>query len=268
MKFTANDGVLYRVHTAGEGRPLVGLHGFTGTGRGLLQYFPLLTTARRMIAPDLLGHGDTDAPDAPARYQIERAAADIAALIDTHADGRADVFGYSMGGRLALYLALTYPSRVRSLILESASPGLEMDDERTARIYSDDGLAARIERDGVAAFVEDWERLSLFASQSDARRAALRPERLAQRPNGLANSLRGMGTGMQPSLWDQLQQLSMPVLLITGALDTKFRAIAAQMVAQMPHAQHIVIPDAGHAPHLEQNSVFQSALAAFLQIIH
>jgi len=77
-----------------------------------------------------------------------------------------------------------------------------------------------------------------------------------------------MGTGMQPSLWDQLQQLSMPVLLITGALDTKFRAIAAQMVAQMPHAQHIVIPDAGHAPHLEQNSVFQSALAAFLQIIH
>lgn len=264
MNFKSTDGVVYQVHSMGERMPLVILHGFTGTGRGMLKAFSDIRDSRRLIAPDLLGHGETDAPDDPHRYRMESAAADIAALIDAETDEPVDLFGYSMGGRLALYIALNYPNRIRSLILESASPGLNDESERAVRRQRDEKLADSIERGGIEAFVEKWERIPLFATQTDAMRESLRAERLAQRPRGLANSLRGMGTGVQPSLWGRLDELSMPVLLITGALDTKFTEIARKMTDSIPKAQHIVIPDAGHTVHLEQPAAFQAAMLSFL----
>jgi 2-succinyl-6-hydroxy-2,4-cyclohexadiene-1-carboxylate synthase len=264
MKFQSDDGVNYHLHTGGAGDPLVALHGFTGTGQGIVSSLAGLIDTRRIVAPDLLGHGETDAPADPVRYTMERAAADLAALIDHAADGCADVFGYSMGGRLALYLALAYPARVRTLILESASPGLESDDERAARRIRDDVLANQIECDGCAPFVEQWERLPLFATQTAEMRAVLRPERLSQRPEGLANSLRGMGTGVQPSLWGRLGELQMPVSLLTGADDPKFTAINVRMAASIPSARHIVIADAGHTPHIEQPAVLTAAIGTFL----
>lgn len=246
--------------------PLVLLHGFTGSSANWQPLQQALATERTTIAIDLLGHGETDAPAVPARYAMEPAAQDLAELLARVTPGPIDLLGYSMGGRLALYFATAYPDRIRRLILESASPGLAEEAARQARIASDEALAARIEAQGIGAFVDYWEQVPLFASQRKLpaiAREKLREQRLRNRELGLANSLRGMGTGAQPSLWDTLPLFDKPTFLLTGALDTKFCAIAEQMVDRLPQADQMTIPDVGHTIHLEAPTLFHTALTTF-----
>lgn len=243
------------------------LHGFTGSTVNWAPYQPLFATTYRTIVVDLLGHGQTEAPADPARYTMEHSANDLAGLLTTIAPGPVNLLGYSMGGRLALYFAVHYPYLVQSLILESASPGLADAEDQQARMRSDEQLAIAIETQGIAAFVERWEKLPLFATQQTLPATVqeqLRAQRLHNRPLGLANSLRGMGTGRQPSLWDQLSTITAPTLLLAGELDQKFKVIANQMATYLSHATVAVVPEAGHTIHLEQPAVFQAHLLNFL----
>jgi 2-succinyl-6-hydroxy-2,4-cyclohexadiene-1-carboxylate synthase len=248
-------------------KTLVLLHGFTGSAAGWGSHLDAFAAANlRVIAFDLLGHGQSDAPADPQRYSMEHCRADLLAALQEFGvgAGEAVLLGYSMGGRIALYLALS--GYFRALILESASPGLAGADERAARRVADEALAASIERDGVAAFVERWEQLPLFASQRtlpSEQREALRAQRLRNSARGLANSQRGTGLGVQPALHDRLAALDIPVLLITGELDQKFCEIAAQMAHLLPRAQWRKVPGAGHAVHLEQPEVFDEAVIEF-----
>jgi len=265
--YTIN-GLRYGVFEVGRGAPLVLLHGFTGSAAGWQPLMQHLAGHRRLIAIDLPGHGRSDAPGDAARYRMERVATDLAALLEALDAAPADWLGYSMGGRLALYCALEYPDFVLRLVLESASPGLTSAAERQARCAEDEALAARIEREGLAAFVTYWESRPLFASQArlpDAIRAVQRTQRLDNKPEGLANSLRGMGAGAQPSLRSRLPELRRPVLLLAGELDEKFVAINRSMAAALPEARLSIAPDAGHAVHLEQPAWFAAALEAFLK---
>jgi 2-succinyl-6-hydroxy-2,4-cyclohexadiene-1-carboxylate synthase len=249
------NGLHYTVRRAGDGPPLLLLHGFTGTGDTWHLLWDDLAPDYTVIAPDLIGHGTTDAPADASRYAMPQAAADLIALLDALSLERVHLLGYSMGGRLALYMAVYHAERLHTLMLESASPGLRNAPDRVERRARDDALADRIERDGIPAFVDFWQGLPLWNSQqttlSAEARAALRAERLRQRPSGLANSLRGMGTGVQPSLWRALPGLECPVSLIVGEADEKFRAINTAMQGDLPQARLHVIPDAGHTPHLE-----------------
>jgi 2-succinyl-6-hydroxy-2,4-cyclohexadiene-1-carboxylate synthase len=159
-----------------------------------------------------------------------------------------------MGGRLALHFAVAQAEMVDRVILESASPGIADPHDRSVRQAADDELADRIERDGVAAFIEPWVAQPLFQSQSrlpEAKRARARALRLENSAAGLANSLRGMGTGAQAPLHGALRALRHPVLLVTGEYDSKFRGIAAGMQEALPDATMRIIPDTGHAPHWE-----------------
>ena len=184
--------------------------------------------------------------------------------------GHAIILGYSMGGRIALYTA--FSGYFRALILESSSPGLEDAAEREERRASDEALAASIEREGVPAFIERWERIPLFASQKTLPsecREALHRQRLQNNATGLAQSLRGVGTGVQPSLYTQLPTLHIPVLLIAGELDTKFTTIAKRMAQALPQSQLHIIPAAGHTVHLEQPQLFTSLVRDFcLSLVH
>lgn len=256
-------GCRYFVTAQGHGRPLLMLHGFTGSSQSWRELIPTLSSRFQVITVDLLGHGRTDSPPDPTRYQMAEATADLLAILSELNVARADLLGYSMGGRLALYTAVHYPHRINRLVLESASPGLKSEQERQERRQRDNALADRIEREGIESFVNFWEQLSLWDSQKQldtAVRQKLREQRLQNNPAGLANSLRGMGTGSQPSLWGQLGNLTMPVLLQTGELDGKFTAINRQMAAQMPTAQLKIIPNAGHTVHLERPSLFSQIL--------
>jgi 2-succinyl-6-hydroxy-2,4-cyclohexadiene-1-carboxylate synthase len=266
--FKANDGVCYYFETYGAGSPLVLLHGFTGCHQNWNPHINVLATQFLVIVIDILGHGRSDSPPDESRYHMETVGADIISVLEGLVNEPVHLLGYSMGGRLALYLAVTYPERMRTLILESASPGLATAVERQARIERDRELADWIEQYGMEAFVNRWEQLPLWASQQHvpvAKRQALRQQRLQNNPVGLANSLRGMGTGVQPSLWSSVKRINLPILVLAGALDPKFVAIGRQLSAQMKDAQLKIIPDAGHTIHLERPSRFQHLVVSFLK---
>jgi 2-succinyl-6-hydroxy-2,4-cyclohexadiene-1-carboxylate synthase len=246
---------------------LLMLHGFTGSAASWGDHLDTLAAyGLRVIALDLPGHGQSDAPADPRRYAIEYCQQDILAALQKLgvSQGEALLLGYSMGGRVALYTA--FSGFFRALILESASPGLEDPAEREQRRTSDEALAASIERAGVQAFIDHWEKLPLFASQSTLppeAREALRRQRLSNRAGGLAQSLRGVGTGVQPSLHARLPTLHIPILLIAGELDTKFSAIARSMAQALPQSQLRIVPGAGHAVHLERPEEFDSLVRDF-----
>lgn len=261
------NGLSYHVETAGEGAPLLLLHGFTGSAAAWHPFLPDWSRRFRTVAVDLPGHGRTGAPRDSARYRTEAAVDDLCRLMDRLSIGRAAVLGYSMGGRLALSLAMLRPERVAALILESSSPGLASAEERVARVKQDEALADRIEREGIERFVDYWENLPLFASVKrlpDDVRERLRRGRLANRTHGLAGSLRGMGTGVQPSWWHRLPELNVPVQLITGERDAKFRGIAERMQRALPDCRLAVVPDAGHLVHVEKPELFATIVVNFL----
>lgn len=261
---TAGDA-RYHVELAGSGPSLLLLHGFTGSA-ATWQPFRAAFASMRTIAPDWLGHGRSDSPRDPARYRMENAVEDVITILDTIGERRVNVLGYSMGGRVALALALAHPERVAALVLESASPGLASADERQARRAADEALADFIEQEGMEGFVNRWESQPLFASQrrlTDGVRRHLREQRLAASPDGLARSLRGLGTGVQPSLWEQLAALAPPTMLIYGELDEKFVAIGRAMAAA-PRIELRIVPDAGHAVHLEQPAAFTRMVMEFI----
>ncbi len=248
---------------------LVLLHGFTGSATGWHQHIDYFARhGVHVAALDMLGHGNSDAPTDAQRYSIEHCRADILAAMQTLniAPASTILLGYSMGGRIALYSALS--GYFRALILESASPGIEDHFERLQRRNSDEALAQRIEREGIAAFVDYWENIPLFASQQRlpvSLQQALHAQRLRNRVEGLAGSLRGVGTGVQPSLWDALATLTLPTLLLAGRLDQKFTAIAQRMQQLLPDAHLRLVENAGHTIHLEQPAIFQQHVLTFCE---
>lgn len=246
---------------------LVMLHGFTGSAASWGEHLDIFAhDGLRVIALDMLGHGESDAPAEFERYSIEHCCEDIITALRMLAvqEGEAILLGYSMGGRIALYTA--FSGFFRALILESASPGIEDNVERAERHGSDEALAARIEREGIPAFVDYWENIPLFASQQtlpEEVRATLHAQRLHNRADGLANSLLGVGTGAQPPLYVALPELQIPVLLLVGELDSKFTSLGQLMQQLLPHAKLCIVPEAGHAVHLEQPALFQQQVLAF-----
>jgi len=246
---------------------LVLLHGFTGSTKTWQRVIELLPDTVKIVTIDLLGHGKTESPKDPSRYSMIEQVKDLEEIfqqLDLH---DFTLLGYSMGGRVALSYAVRFPKRIKRLILESSSPGLQTEEEQALRRQSDERLADEIEEKGIHWFVEKWENIPLFASQKrlpEEVQQAVREERLSQTETGLANSLRGMGTGAQASLWRKLIRLNMPVLLITGELDQKFIHIAEQMMLQLPNAQHITVQNVGHSIHVENPEQFATIVKGVL----
>lgn len=271
----AINGIELNVETAGlplgpSVPALLLLHGFTGSIANWQPFIATWGSKYHVIMVDIIGHGKSDAPNDPERYAMDRAATDLISVLDHLGIARSHVLGYSMGGRLALATAVHYPERIRALILEGASPGLEDPLERGERRKRDEALAARIEQEGIAAFVQYWETIPLFASQHklpSSIRTKMRLERLANREIGLAGSLRGMGTGVQPSLWHELKRVNLPVQLITGEEDHKFSHIAERMLERLPQAECHRVAGAGHTVHVEQAAIFDTIVMDFLKKI-
>lgn len=260
------NGLGLNVEVTGDGQPLLALHGFTGSSRTWAR-FSGSWPGFRLIAPDLIGHGSSDCPPDADGYGMQRAARDLERLLDDLGLPSAVVMGYSMGGRMALQLALAAPSRVDALIVESASPGIASVEERQVRMETDHLLARQIEEHGMNWFVDRWEAQPLFASQQRLPtqiRSELRRQRLGNSPRGLANSLRGMGAGSCEPLGGRLPELTMPVLLIAGELDEKYRCLARTMADALAKPTVKVVPRAGHAVHLERPDIFAGLVRGFL----
>ena len=244
---------------------IIFLHGFLGLGEDWLEIAQDLSRDHFCILPDMPGHGKTHKSDQQLCNMATTSEAIVNLLDDLKID-RVTLLGYSMGGRIALYTALHFGQRMKALVLESASPGIEDNKERTDRADLDDLRAEQIERKGVAAFVEQWYNAPLFGSlhTKPEKLALLKQSRLVHDPHTLAAALRGLSVGRQPSLWKEIPQLDIPTLIIAGAMDKKYCDIAGKMAALMPRCRQITIGNAGHNAHFEQPRELLARLREFL----
>jgi 2-succinyl-6-hydroxy-2,4-cyclohexadiene-1-carboxylate synthase len=241
------------------------LHGFMGSSADWREVMAALGDRTFRIAVDLPGHG-ASLELAPDTYKVEGAARAVIGILDGLDVVRPVMVGYSMGGRLALYLALRYPERCAGLFLESASPGLENSSKRAARRAADESKAKRLESGDLEAFLRDWYRQPLFASlaQDEILLVQTTEARRRNDPGELARSLRGMGTGSQPSLWGELESLSMPALAVAGGLDEKYARISSRMRSINPRIRSTVVPGAGHTVHAEAPAEYVALLGRFV----
>ncbi|MEO1273544.1 MAG: alpha/beta fold hydrolase [Myxococcota bacterium] len=257
---------------------MIALHGFTGEGLDYALLNDGLGDALDLLAPDLVGHGCSEAPLPLERYRITSCAADVWGWTQTmvrsqHTTGTKPVLlGYSMGGRTALTTAVAHPEAWSALILVGATAGIREPSAQQARQATDRKRAEQLRTEGLEAFLERWRRVPIIATQEripEPWQSAIRTRRLkVNTAEGLARSLEGMGTGTMPPLWEQLGVLKCPVLLTVGAEDTKFRRIAEAMQPLLGgYTERVSIAGAGHAAHLEAPQAFHAQLRRFLEKI-
>lgn len=252
---------------AGEhSRPtLLFLHGFLGKGSDWAGVAGRLSNEFYCVAPDLPGHGQTQVRGGDDLFTMESTAHGLHELVQQLGTSLYGVIGYSMGGRLALYYAATFPHSVRRLVLESASPGLRTEEEQKARRQHDEALAQRLENTPFDEFLDGWYNQPLFASlraYPDFDRIIA--QRRINTPAGLARSLRQMGTGSQTSMWEALASLPVPTVLLAGKRDEKFVRIGREMTEVLPSAPLCVIAGAGHTLHVENEEVYTDVVRTFL----
>lgn len=249
---------------------IVALHGFSGSG---LDFEVIAESRNRTVAcyaPDFIGHGESDAPIELNEYKIDSIIDSLAEMLDHYKINNPIIIGYSMGGRVALQYAIARPGSFRALVLIGATAGIYEDRERERRRRADDELADEIIEFGIEAFADKWECSPVIATQElipEPNQKAIKRRRRMNRPIGLANSLRGFGTGVMDPVWDKLKSINCRQLLVTGELDLKFAQIAERMEKESSYAHHVSIPQAGHAAHLESPELFTTVLEAFLKDI-
>lgn len=238
----------------GNGPRAVLVHGFTQTHETWVDVIDSLKQNFEVIAVDAPNHGDS----CDISLNLESGAKAIGEV-----GGNATYIGYSLGGRFCLTLALAEPQLVSRLVLISTTAGIEDKELRSERIRNDEELARRIEQIGVNQFIDEWLNQSLFAGLNNETNQ--RGVRLKNTAIGLSSSLRLCGAGRQQPTWSRLKELTMPILVIAGANDEKYRRLAERLVSEIgDNATLKIVENSGHTPHLEQPEIFQDLLSNFI----
>jgi len=251
-----------------EKKSILFLHGFTGSANDWKEAAQKINTRFNTFALDLPGHGKSSSPENVNFYKSDELVKQVYYVLNQLKIEKVILCGYSMGGRAALNFASVHPEKISTLILESASDGIQNKTERLARVKNDKKLADFIESHSIEEFVDSWLELELFISLkklSGRKFNDIKIEKLKNSKTGLANSLRGFGNGVMPYLGKDIRKMNFPVLLITGALDEKFTKINNELANQFPDAEHKIIDDAGHNVHLENPEMFTVTLIRFLK---
>ncbi|MBN1211111.1 MAG: 2-succinyl-6-hydroxy-2,4-cyclohexadiene-1-carboxylate synthase [candidate division Zixibacteria bacterium] len=255
----------YELNGSPENPVILLLHGFLGGKDDWTEITDRLCENFLTVTVDLPGHGYTQVNGIDKYYTMPSCAWGMINFLDQLKIKKCHLVGYSMGGRLALYLAVNYPVRFDKIIIESSSPGLKTAVESKARIKSDKILSRRLETENFEDFLNDWYRQPLFESMpKDTRFKKLFKKRLKSDPLLLAKSLRQMGTGAQPSLWAELVKIQAPILFIAGDKDEKFKALAYAMSDLCKRAEISIINNCGHNVHFEKPLEFYEQLNNFL----
>ncbi|MFN2349498.1 MAG: 2-succinyl-6-hydroxy-2,4-cyclohexadiene-1-carboxylate synthase [Thioalkalivibrio sp.] len=230
---------------------LVLLHGFMGRGDDWKAVIGHLPAGVQCIAPDLPGHGDTPLLTMETPHPFEAYCEEVWTRLDDQLPERFALSGYSMGGRIAAWLAARHPSRVTALILEGAHPGLAEAAERQARLDHDEAWAQRFEQGPWPEVLDAWYRQPVFASLDDARRQAFIAARAPQEPQQLARALCAASLGHQPSLIPGVAELDIPRTFIAGGQDKKFSVLGAHWSKGCPGLELVKLDGLGHNCHAE-----------------
>lgn len=218
------------------------------------------------LTVDLPGHGKTRVLGGEECYTMSNTAHALINLLTQLTIQKCFLVGYSMGGRLALYLNLHFPQRFSKVVLESASPGLKTQRDQLERTQRDFELARKLEQRDFSTFLSSWYNQPLFTSlKKHPDFELLIASRLQNNPFELAKSLRNLSTGCQPSLWEKLKQNKNELLLLVGEYDTKFKAINSEMAKLCQFAKLEIVNDCGHNIHFENINTFVETIQTFLR---
>jgi 2-succinyl-6-hydroxy-2,4-cyclohexadiene-1-carboxylate synthase len=257
----------YSVFSDEPGKPyLVMLHGFMGDSRSFNHLLESLSQFCNPITIDLLGHGSTNAPLNPGRYNFLEQITDLQTLFTELNLPPFFMHGYSMGGRMAIQFAVNKPDFLAGLILESTTFGIDNEEDIKNRLAEDKRRAESIEQN-YRLFVEEWNKAPLFkniSENSSERNQSLKKIQKNQKPHGLANSLRGFGTASMPSVKDQLYKIKCPVLLLSGSEDEKFSRISKEMSGHISHSTHYIISNSNHRVHIDNPDSYLHHIKTFI----
>lgn len=246
--------------------PVVWLHGFTGSSRDFLTLPDALVSNYRCLIPDLPGHGQTQVMESENIFTADGQVALLERWLDFLGQSKFHLFGYSMGGRLALQFAVKNPHRLQSLTLVSTTAGIKKESARLKRSKVDEQLAQKIIDLEPVDFLKTWLTQPLFREVAALGQDFIEQEasrRLPLQPSGLAHSLKYFGSGVMPSIWHQIVNIKIPTLVIAGSKDEKYLGLASELVALISDAQLKVLPT-GHAPLIESPDLLWKQVVEFL----
>jgi pimeloyl-ACP methyl ester carboxylesterase len=266
MRVVVDDGVGLEVVVRGTGPTLVLVHGFGGVKEDFADHLDALSTRFRVVLFDHRGHGESDAPEDPAGYTLDRLATDTLAVIEAVGAERVSLLGHSMGGMVVRRVVLGAPERVHALVLMDTSPGpvpgidgeiLELG----AEIATNDGMAE------LKRVMDAFQPLDTPAYQ---RVLAERPDykefndRKWESLSAVMWATLARAIRDQPDQLADLAALSVPTLVMVGEQDEPFLVPSRRTAATIPGAQLVVIPDAGHSPQFENPAAWRETLVRFL----
>lgn len=256
----------FEVHQQKNQLPyLILLHGFMGSGESFEQLMPELRKFCNPVTIDLLGHGKTEGAELHYRFSTKEQVADLIKLISEQLHIPSFLYGYSMGGRLALQLVLQRQDLFTGVILESSTFGIEGETERQARQALDakksDDLLGNFE-----GFLDHWKEMPLFESSTASKQVLDRVYDIQrqQNPLWLANSLQGFGTGTMPCVRHRMDEIAIPVQLLVGKKDAKFIHLNRQMEKELQEGKLHAVKNAGHRVHLDQPEALTAHLKSFI----
>ncbi|OHY43445.1 2-succinyl-6-hydroxy-2,4-cyclohexadiene-1-carboxylate synthase [Cylindrospermopsis raciborskii CS-508] len=247
------------------------LHGFMGNIYEFDNVIKLLNNNFSYLTVDLPGHGKTEVLGGSDYYGMENTAQAIINLLDELKIEKCFLVGYSMGGRIALYLTINFPERFIKVVLESSSPGLSTDFQRIMRIKSDAGIIRKLTRistrNEFGVFLNNWYSQPIFGQiKNHPAYPKMIETRLANSPLKIAKSLQFMGTGYQPSLWHKLEYNQIPLLLLVGEYDQKFIDINTVIYNLIPGSKLVIINRSAHNTHLENPLMFVEYIMEFFRV--
>ena len=258
------------INNESSGDSVIFLHGFTGSATDWVPVVSSLNKKFNYYLIDLVGHGKSDSPKEKHYYSIDSIVNQLKEIILAFPNNKIVLAGYSMGGRIALNFALQNASLLKGLILESSTYGIIEEALRKERIRQDEKLADFIDNNPIDKFIDYWMNIDFFNTQrrfSNERLSQIREHKLENNKTGLANTLRCSGTGSMKPLYNNLKDIPVKTLLISGELDTKFTDINAEMVKLFTNAENKNIKNAGHNTHLEEPQRFINEINNFLLVI-
>jgi len=241
------------------------LHGFLGNSQDFNTRISSLFPQFCCLTIDLPGHGETQVLGEDIYYKMPETATALIEVLNYLKISQCYLMGYSMGGRLGLYLTLHFPQYFQKVILESISPGLKTESERLQRLISDTKKAEQLQTLDFSIFLEQWYHQPLFQTlKNHPEFDQIFDHRLKNNPIELSKSLRYLGTGNQPSLWEKLPKNQIPLLLLVGEYDHKFKHINQEINQLCPVSQLQIIPNCGHNILIENPQQWINVIVKFL----
>lgn len=241
----------YEVH--GEGYPVVFLHGFSSTHHMWQLQVPALSKEYQFIIYDARGHGQSESPPSADEYSADIVVEDLYQLLGSLGIEKAVIGGLSMGGYESLRFYLTHPEMVTALILMDTGPGYRNPARLDEWNRSREELAHQLETEGIEVLASN--------APTEARREIM----LKQNPTGLAHMARKVVAQHDSWVIENLAEIRVPTLSLVGENDTPFLMAAQYMAKTIPGAEHVVIPDAGHAANIDNVEAFNDAVLGFLR---